>query len=111
MPGKFILASVMALLALVPGNAQFKERDVTGIVTDARGNPLPKVAVELENTGNLIVRSYITNKDGRYYFAGLIDNVDFTLKAQYRNYWSKPKTLSKFDSSAHPEVNLVIPVD
>jgi hypothetical protein len=111
MPRQFILASVIALLMLASGNAQFKERDVSGVVTDARGNPLPKVAVEIENTGNLIVRSYITDKDGHYYFAGLIDNVDFTLKAKYRNYWSKPKTLSKFNSSAHPEVNLVIPID
>jgi len=101
----------MGLLMPPLGNAQFKERDVSGVVTDARGNPLPKVAVQLENTGNLIVRSYITDKDGRYYFAGLIDSVDFILKAKYRNYWSRPKTLSKFDSSAHPEVNLVIPID
>jgi hypothetical protein len=101
----------MALLMLPLGNAQFKERDVSGVVTDARGNPLPNVAVQLENTGNLAVRSYITGNDGRYYFAGLNDGVDFTLKAKYRNYWSKPKTLSKFNSSAHPEVNLVIPID
>jgi len=117
MPRQLILASVVALLALVSGNlgnlgnAQFKERDVSGVVTDARGNPLPQVAVELENTGNLIVRSYITDKDGHYYFAGLIDDVDFTLKAKYRNYWSKPKTLSKLNASAHPQVNLVIPID
>ena len=114
MPRQLILASVVALLALVSGNsgnAQFKERDVSGVVTDARGNPLPQVAVELENTGNLIVRSYITDKDGHYYFAGLIDDVDFTLKAKYRNFWSKPKTLSKLNASAHPQVNLVIPID
>jgi hypothetical protein len=111
MPRQLILAAVVALLILVSGHAQFKERDVSGVVTDARGNPLPQVAVQLENTGTLIVRSYITEKDGRYYFAGLIDDVDFTLKAKYRNYWSKPKTLSKFNSSPHPEVNLVIPID
>jgi len=111
---QLILASVVALLALVLGNsgkAQFKERDVSGVVRDARGNPLPQVAVELENTGNLIVRSYITDKHGHYYFAGLIDDVDFTLKANYRNFWSRPKTLSKLNASAHPQVNLMIPID
>jgi hypothetical protein len=106
-----VLVLVFVQLILAPCNAQYKERDVSGVVTDARGNPLPKVAVQLQNTANLSVRSYITGNDGRYYFAGLNDDIDFTLKAKYRNYWSKPKTLSKFNSLAHPEVNLVIPID
>jgi hypothetical protein len=111
MPRQVILVFAVALLTLAPCSAQFKERDVTGVVTDARGNPLPKVAVQLENTGNLTVRSFITGKDGRYYFAGLNDDIDFTLRAKYRSWWSKPKTLSKFNSENHPEVNLVIPID
>jgi len=106
-----ILASVIGLLILATCQAQFKERDVSGIVTDSRGNALPRVAVQLENTRDLSVRSYITDKDGRYHFNGLNDDIDFTLRANYRNYWSKPKTLSKFDASIHPAVNLVIPVD
>jgi len=101
----------MALLLLAPCSAQFKLRDVSGVVTDARGNALPRVAVELENTRNQTVRSYITGKDGRYHFNGLNDDIDFTLKAKYKDWWSKPKTLSKFDASIHPEVNLVIPID
>ena len=111
MPRQVILVSLIALSILAPCSAQFKQRDVSGVVTDARGNALPKVAVELENTANLTVRSYITGKDGRYYFSGLNDGIDYTLKARYRNWWSKPKTLSKFNSSIHPEVDLVIPID
>ena len=76
-----------------------------------RGNPLSRVAVELENTRTQAVRSYITGNDGRYHFDGLSDDIDFTLKAKYRDWWSKPKTLSKLDASVHPEVNLVIPID
>jgi len=105
------LALALALLLQAPSVAQYKQRDVSGVVTDARGNPLPKVAVQIENTANLSVRSYITGNDGRYHFTGLNDDTDFTLKAKYRNYWSKPKTLSKFNTEPHPEVNLVIPVD
>jgi hypothetical protein len=106
-----ILASAIGLLILVPSPAQFKERDVSGVVTDARGNALSRVSVQLENTRDLSVRSYITDKDGRYHFNGLNDDIEFTLRAKYRNYWSKPKTLSKFDASSHPQVNLVIPID
>ena len=86
-------------------------RTVTGTVTDKRGNALPGAVVQAENTVTLAVRSYITDKDGHYHFAQLSDEVDFTLRAHYRNYWSAPKTLSKFDASRHPEINLVIPID
>lgn len=101
----------VTLLALSPVYSQYHQRDVTGIVTDMRGNPLPKVAVQIENTANLSVRSYITGKDGRFYFTDLNDDVDFTLKAKYRKWWSKPKTLSKFNEKRHPEIDLVIPID
>jgi hypothetical protein len=105
------LISTVALLVLAPCEGQFKERDVSGVVTDARGNALPQVAVQLENTATLAVRSYITGKDGRFRFNGLNDDTDFTLRAKYRNYWSKTKTLSKLNEEIHPEVNLVIPID
>ena len=86
-------------------------RSVTGYVTDKRGNALPGTIVQLENTATLSVRSYITGKNGEYRFNGLNTEVDFTLRAKYRKYWSETKTLSKFNSSEHPEVILVIPID
>ncbi len=101
----------LALLALAPAGAQYKPRDVSGVVTDLRGNALPKVAVQIENTRTLLVRSYITGPDGRYHFEDLNDDIDFVLKAHYRRFWSKPKTLSKFNAEHHPVVMLVIPVD
>src|ERR1700733_2850446 len=106
-----VLVFTIALLVPAPCMGQFKERDVSGVVTDARGNALPHVAVHLENTKTLAVSSYVTDKDGRFHFNGLNDDTDFTLRAKYRSYWSKPKTLSKFNEEIHPEVNLVIPID
>ena len=106
-----ILLCAAALSVAVPGRAQFKLRDLTGIVPDNRGNRLPGAVVQLENTANLVVRSYTAGKDGRYYFHELSDNFDFTLRAGYRSRWSKRKTLSKFDSSSHSELNLVIPIE
>jgi hypothetical protein len=105
------IALITVLLAGSAGVAQFKPRYLSGTVTDKRGNPLPRAIVQLENTANLYVRSYITGKDGVYYFNDLSDDVEFTLLAKYRNYRSKPKTLSKFDSSEHPEIDLVIPIE
>jgi hypothetical protein len=105
------LVAALALLTWLPSQSQLQPRSVTGIVTDKRGNALPGAAVQLENMVNLSVRSFITPKDGRYFFTGLNTEVDYTLKAKYRNYWSQPKTLSKFNESSHPVVNLMIPID
>lgn len=105
-----VLAATALLMAFSAG-AQYKPRPVTGVVTDKRGNTLPGVVVQLEDTHTLEVRSYITRKDGKYEFNGLNDDIDYTLRAHYRNYWSDTKTLSKFNSSKNPVVNLTIPVE
>jgi hypothetical protein len=107
-----ILISAMLLLLGVPGVPQlFNLRALNGVVTDKRGNTLPGAAVQLENANTLIVMSYITGKDGHYHFNQLHDDVDYTVKAKYRNYWSEQKTLSKFDSSKTPEIDLVVPIE
>lgn len=108
---KAALLALLFLAACVPCRPQAATRAVSGIVTDKRGNTLPGSVVHLENTVNLMVMSYITGKDGRYHFNGLSYDVDYTLRAKYRKYWSPQKTLSKFNSSPHPEVELVIPID
>ena len=105
------LIIAIALLLRLPGESQYKPRPVIGVVTDKRGNTLPGVVVQLENTRSLAVRSYITQKDGRYRFNGLNDDIDYKLRARYKTWWSEPKTLGKFNSSTRPEVDLVIPID
>jgi hypothetical protein len=107
---RILVGFALVLVAFAQLSAQ-KPRDVSGTVTDARGNPLPKVAVTIENANTLAVRSYITADDGRYHFEDLNADVDFVLKAHYRTYWSKPKTLSKFNEEPHPVVVTVIPVE
>jgi len=102
----------MLLLVGLPGVPQlFQLRPLTGVVTDKRGNTLPGAAVQLENTVTLSVVSYITGKDGKYRFNLLHDDVDYTVKAKYRKYWSASKTLSKFDPAKHPEIDLIIPIE
>jgi Carboxypeptidase regulatory-like domain len=111
MAKRLALLSVMLLFAGLPCMAQGDLRDITGSVTDKRGNALPGAAVQLENTVTLTVMSYITGKDGGYHFNGLQSDIDYTVKAKYRKFWSERKTLSKFSSSKHPQIELVIPID
>jgi len=101
----------IALISFLPCSSQLTTRSVSGTVTDKRGNTLSGAAVLLENTQNLTVRSYITAKDGHYHFDGLNTDIDFTLKAHYKNWWSNSHTLSKFNESKNPEIKLVIPID
>lgn len=102
--------AALAFLVLGTGSAPFA-RQVSGYVTDKRGNTLPAAVVQAENTWTLRVRSCVTGKDGAYRFDGLNSEVDFTLRARYRNYWSAPKTISRFNEAKHVEVNLMIPID
>ena len=108
---RVVQISLRLLLLWLPCASQSNIRSLTGVVTDKRGNALPGVAVELEDTVTLFVRSYISKQDGRYYFNDLNGDVDYTVRAHYRNYWSKRKTLSKFNSSKACTINLVIPVE
>ena len=102
---------VLLLLVGFPSLPQFEVRNVNGVVTDKMGNVLPGAAVQLENLNNLSIMSYITAKDGCYYFNGLHDDIDYTLRAEYQNYCSERKTLSKFNSSKHPRIELVVPIE
>jgi hypothetical protein len=103
--------SILLLLAGLPSLPQFELREVTGVVTDKRGDALSGASVLLENLNNLSIMSYITGKDGCYYFNGLHDDIDYTLRAEFQSYCSPRKTLSKFNSSKHPKIELVIPID
>ncbi len=108
---KAAILILVLLAAIAPCSAQSGIRGVTGVVTDKAGNSLPGAVVQLENTVTLSVISYITGQDGRYHFNGLSDDVNYTLRARYRKYWSAQKRLSKFNSSTYPRIELIIPID
>jgi hypothetical protein len=106
-----VVALAFGLIALQPCAAQYGFRSLTGTVTDKRGNALPDARVQLEDKKDLTVRTFLTDRNGRYYFNNLNDNIDYTLFVKYRKWRSGTKTISRFDSSGHPKVDLTIPVD
>ena len=105
-----VRVSVLLLLLWCPSPSEPAWRSVAGVVKDEAGNALPDSVVQLENEADLSVRSYITGVDGRYHFSEVSYDIDYTLKARYRKYWSKTKTLSCFNSAADPEIDLIIPI-
>ncbi len=102
----------MALAWVSSSAAQSKKgedpnvRSVQGVVEDQSGKPVEGAVVQLKNGRTLQVRSFITQRDGAYYFYGLSTDADYELKAEYRGSASQSKTLSVYDTRKKPVINL-----
>lgn len=81
-------------------------RTVQGLVTNAANQPVERAVVQLENTKTLQIRSFITQKDGMYHFAGLGSDVEYKLKADYGGVSTSWKTLSVFNTKKTAIINL-----
>jgi hypothetical protein len=108
-----ILALAVVLAAGAMGQKKTREerreeansRAVQGIVTGADDEPLAGAVVQLKDMRTLQVRSYITQSDGMYHFAGLRADVDYQLSARSGDATAGPKTLSIFDSRKQAVIN------
>jgi len=108
---KTAVAIIVTLFAgFASGFAQSLTRSVRGIITDREGTPLASAVVQIEDTGTLSIRSFVTRKDGVYYFMDLSPDQDYTIRARYQNVWGRAKTLTRFDSRKEATVNLKIDV-
>jgi len=102
---------ILLLLLWIPSPSESTWGSITGVVSDSKGNGLAEAVVQLEDEVTLSVRSYITSAGGRYQFFGVNADIDYTLRARYRNHWSKRHLLSRFDSPKRHDIGLVIPID
>jgi hypothetical protein len=104
-----VVLLVLALASFAFGQKKGKEpqeKSVSGVVTDAAGNPVPGAVVQLKNTKTLQVRSFIAKDMGEYFFQGLATDVDYELKADANGKSSGTKILSLFDSHSEAKLNL-----
>jgi hypothetical protein len=81
-------------------------RTVEGTVTDANNQPVADAVVQLKNTKTLQIRSFITQGDGAYHFAGLGADVEYQLKADRDGSSTSWKTLSVFNTKKTAVINL-----
>jgi hypothetical protein len=106
------LAWILWLTLVMFGGGVFAQkedtgtRSVQGVVTDASGKPVAGAVVQLKDTKSLQIRSYRTEADGTYHFAGLGTNVEYELEARNGDATSGKKTLTVFDSRKDATVNL-----
>jgi carboxypeptidase family protein len=100
------LIAVLFPVALIGQNEDTGTRSVQGVVTDASGKPVAGAVVQLKDTKSLQIRSYITEADGSYHFAGLSTNVEYELEAKKDAVTSAKKTLTVFNTKKAAIVNL-----
>lgn len=81
-------------------------RALKGQISLPDGEPAEGAVVKIKNLKTLQVRSYITQKDGKYQFQNLSTNVDYEVKSDFKDMSSPSKTLSVFDSRLDPVLNL-----
>lgn len=99
---KFLLLLVLISMAPLTGwgqgrGSQTSLKTVTGRVVNAQDQPLAKAVVHLKNTKTLVIKTYITERDGSYRFSALSPNVDYEIYAEYQGDRSDNKTVSAFD--------------
>jgi hypothetical protein len=94
------------LAAQQKNNQDNNTRTVEGTVTNKAGKPVAKAVVQLKNTKTLQIRSFITQDDGTYHFAGLGTDVEYQLKADHEGAASSWEDLSVFNSKKTAVINL-----
>jgi hypothetical protein len=103
----FAMAGILAVaLSAQKQNDDTATRSVQGVVTDSAGNTVTQAVVQLKDTKSLQIRSYRTDPDGGYHFAGLNPNVEYELKADADGASSGKKTVSVFNSQKSVTINL-----
>jgi hypothetical protein len=81
-------------------------RAIEGTVLSSDGAPVPGAIVQIKDSKTLQVRSYIAQRDGRYQFWGLSNDVNYELRAMAAGMTSKTKTVSVFNSRSKVTLDL-----
>jgi hypothetical protein len=82
------------------------QRSVTGTVLDAASNPAGGATVFLKNQKTKAIRSYTSDKDGRFHFAQVNMAEDYDLWAEKNGHKSQTKTVSSWDARKEFETEL-----
>ncbi len=100
-----LLAMVGFALAQNP-NKEGNQRTIEGVVTDSNRGLVAKAIVQLKDMKTLQIRSFVTQAEGAYHFAGLRMDTDYEVKASLNDKTSDTKRVSSFESRRTVTVNL-----
>lgn len=103
-----LLCASMVMAQSKKKGSEDESRTVQGIVTMEDGSLAAGAEVQLKNTKTLQVRSYVTQKDGTYFFHSLNSNIDYEVKARLGDTWSSTRSISSYDSRKDVRMDLKI---
>ncbi len=101
----------LVLFAALPavGRAQDSAlKNLQGKVYDANDAAINGAIVYLKNSRNSDVKTYLSEKDGSYRFAGLAADTDYSVWAAYQGKKSGTKAVSSFDSRKQVYIDIKI---
>jgi hypothetical protein len=101
----------MMLVAALPatGHTQnFGLKNLQGKVYDASDAAISGAIVYLKNSRNNDVKTFLSEKDGTYRFAGLSADTDYTVWAAWHGQKSPTKTVSSFDTRKQVFIDLKV---
>jgi hypothetical protein len=107
-----LFAFALALSALQFTNKKKeKERDrsvrtLSGEVLMPDDSPAEGAVVQVKNLKTLQIRSFITQKDGKYNFQNLSSSVDYEIRATWKDHASPKRMLTVYDSRLDAIINL-----
>lgn len=101
-----VLLCAPAVLAQGKKKGEDPTRSVQGVVTAPDESVVSGAVVYLKNLKTLQIRSFISKEDGTYYFHGLSPDVDYELRAEFKEMATPNRTLSAFDSRREAVMNL-----
>jgi hypothetical protein len=106
--GCVVALMLLAVLAPVARAQNFGLKNLQGKVYDANDAAISGAIVYLKNSRNNDVKTFLSEKDGNYRFAGLSADTDYTVWAAYHGQKSGSKTVSSFDSRKQVYLDLKI---
>lgn len=107
-----LFAAVLTLSAFQFTNKKKeKERDrsvrtLSGEVLLPDNSPAEGAVVQVKNLKTLQIRSFITQKDGKYNFQNLSSSVDYEVRATWKDHASPKRMLTVYDSRLDAIINL-----
>lgn len=81
-------------------------RTLTGEVRLPDDSLAEGAVVQIKNLKTLQIRSFITQKDGKYNFQNLSSGVDFEIRATLKDLASPKRMLTVYDTRLDPVINL-----
>jgi len=108
--GKLILSLSLALVFAIPICAQEEDRgSIAGVVTDEAGAALPSVSVTLKNAQQIVIKTTVSDGEGRYNFDDVAPGSYLIVTAQPG--FSSKSEVAKIADNSVTSINLILSVN